>query len=80
MGTTAVYGRAEAIVVETGMRTELGKVAGMLHETEDEPTPLTKKIAALGHKLIWLAAGLISIVVLIGLFRGHRLGLLGDSD
>ncbi len=71
MGTTAVYGRAEAIVVETGMNTELGKVAGLLHETEDEPTPLSRKIAVLGHRLILLAAALIGIVVIIGISQGQ---------
>ena len=53
MGTAASYGRAQALVVATGMDTELGRIAGMLQTVHREPTPLQKRLAQLGR---WLAA------------------------
>jgi len=42
MGTFASYGRGEALVVETGMRTELGKIASMIQNVKHEQTPLRR--------------------------------------
>lgn len=44
MGTTVVYGRGQGVVVRTGMQTEIGKIADLLHQTKAEKTPLTKKV------------------------------------
>ncbi|HEU5115164.1 MAG TPA: cation-transporting P-type ATPase, partial [Isosphaeraceae bacterium] len=76
MGTTASSGKADAVVVATGMNTELGRIAGMLERTEREPTPLQKRLADLGRTLILLV---LSIVALILLFRLLRDGDFFDS-
>jgi Ca2+-transporting ATPase len=70
MGTVVTYGRGEAVVTATGMQTELGRVAGLLAATEEEPTPLSRKIAHVGHVLIAIALGLIGLVALVGFWRG----------
>lgn len=69
MGTSVTYGRGEAVVVETGMNTQLGKVASLLEETEDEATPLTCKIRHLAHILVVVAIFLVSLVAVQGILR-----------
>ena len=76
MGTAAAYGRAEAVVVSTGMQTELGKIAGMIQGVEQEPTPLQKRLAQLGK---WLALAALILVVIIfaqGLIRGEGVRIM----
>ena len=51
MGSTLVYGRGKAVVVATGMDTEMGKIANLLHGEEEGQTPLQKKLAQLGKYL-----------------------------
>ena len=51
MGSTVVYGRGKAVVVDTGMSTEMGKIAGALAEAKDEQTPLQKKLGQLSKIL-----------------------------
>ena len=63
MSTPVVYGRGEGVVVLTGMKTETGKIAKMLSESEDETTPLQKKLAQLSKFL-----GLLTIIIVVVLF------------
>ena len=63
MSTPVVYGRGEGVVVLTGMKTETGKIAKMLSESEDETTPLQKKLAQLSKFL-----GFLTIVIVVVLF------------
>ncbi len=64
------YGRGKGIVVETGMNTEVGKIAGMINEVEDTETPLQQKLNKLG-KILGVAAIVICIVIFfIGLLYG----------
>lgn len=71
MGTVVTYGRGALLVTGTGMQTELGHVATLLSETEDEQTPLARKIAQVGHILIAIAMVLIGLVAVMGLARGE---------
>jgi len=73
MGTAVTYGRGTAVVVETGMKTELGNIADMLQTVTEEKTPLQRKMAELGK---WLAIGafvLVTIVFAVGVWRGGEI-------
>ncbi len=73
MSTAVTSGRGRAVVVETGMDSELGEIADQVQRTEREKTPLQKKVGKLGTYLgvtgIILAVGLF----LLGLFQGYKL-------
>ena len=63
MSTPVVYGRGEGVVVYTGMKTETGKIAKMLSDSEDEETPLQKQLAKLSKFL-----GILTIVIVVLIF------------
>ncbi|MFB2767817.1 cation-translocating P-type ATPase [Pelatocladus sp. BLCC-F211] len=65
-GTEVVQGRATAIVTETGMQTELGKIATALQSVESEPTPLQKRMSQLGNTLVTGSLILVAIVIVGG--------------
>lgn len=69
-GTAVTMGRGKGIVVETGMRTELGRIATMLQEAKEEKTPLQKRLVDLGKKLSIAFLFICAIVFFIGLLRG----------
>ncbi len=58
MGSTVVYGRGKVVITETGMDTEMGKIAGALAAAEEEETPLQKKLDALGKTLSFIVLGI----------------------
>jgi Ca2+-transporting ATPase len=68
MGTFASYGRGEALVVETGMRTELGKIASMIQSVKHEQTPLQRKLDKLGKTLAVIAVVVAAVVALTGVY------------
>ncbi len=66
------YGRGKGIVVETGMTTEVGKIAGMINSTEKQETPLQQKLNKLG-KTLGIAALVICIFIfIVGLIQGKE--------
>lgn len=69
MGTTAVYGRALAVVTQTGMNTEMGKIADKLLNAKDEKTPLQKKLASLSKVLSFLVLGICVVVFAVDVLR-----------
>jgi len=73
MGTIITYGRGEAVVTDTGMNTELGKIATLLQEVEDEATPLQKRLNGLSKALALAALFLIAIVGTVSLLKGASL-------
>jgi Ca2+-transporting ATPase len=79
-GTTVAAGRGRAIVVATGMQTEIGHVAGMLDEVTVEQTPLQRELDRLGVVLGRLVVGLaIVMIAIIFAFSGdHRIGAVID--
>ncbi len=73
MGTAVSYGRGLALVVATGMDTELGRIASMLQKVQHEPTPLQKRLRQLGRWLALAALVLVGIIFAEGLIRGEDL-------
>lgn len=73
MGTTINAGRGKAIVVETGMKTQLGRIAELLDEAVPGATPLQKRLNKLGKVLGASAAAIVALVFLIGYLRGEDL-------
>ena len=64
------YGRGKAIVVETGMNTEVGKIAGMINSTEKQETPLQRRLNSLGKTLGIAALSICAVIFVIGLLQG----------
>lgn len=68
-GSTIAYGRGKAIVVATGMDTEMGKIAKALQSTIDEKTPLQKKMAEISKMLTKLVVGISIFVFIFGIIK-----------
>ncbi len=66
------YGRGKGIVVETGMTTEVGKIAGMLDSTEEQITPLQEKLNKLGKTLGVAALAICVFIFAVGLIQGKE--------
>lgn len=76
MNTTVTRGRGELVVTATGMRTEIGRIAGLLRETETDKTPLQKQLEGLAHSLAKLSGVIVAAVFAIGLLRGNSVSEL----
>ena len=66
-GTVATYGRGRAVVVATGMATEVGRIAGLLEAAEKEPTPLQQELDRTGKRLTVIMLGICAAVFAAGL-------------
>jgi len=71
-GTTVVYGRGKAVVTATGMNTEFGKIAKMVQVTEEEETPLEKRMATVGKWIGILCIAVCLTVAAIGIVEGRK--------
>jgi Ca2+-transporting ATPase len=70
-GTEVVQGRGKVLVTNTGMQTELGKIAAMLQSVESEPTPLQQRMTQLGNVLVSGSLVLVAIVVIGGIIQAR---------
>lgn len=68
-GCSITYGTATAVVVATGMDTEMGKIAGLLEGEKNTQTPLQKKLAGLGKYLGFMALGACAVIFVVGLLN-----------
>jgi Ca2+-transporting ATPase len=72
-GTVAVSGKGFMIVTETGIQTELGKIASLLQQGNEEQTPLQKRLQELGTRLVCVCIGIVLLVFCLGYLRGTPL-------
>ncbi|BBD57301.1 cation-transporting ATPase [Nostoc sp. HK-01] len=77
-GTEVVQGRGKVLVTNTGMTTELGKIATMLQSVETEPTPLQQRMTQLGNVLVSGSLILVAIVVIGGIIQARGFSNLQD--
>ncbi|HOV79905.1 MAG TPA: calcium-translocating P-type ATPase, SERCA-type [Bacillota bacterium] len=73
MGTTATGGRGKAVVVATGMKTQLGRIAQLLDEAVQESTPLQQRLEKMGKTLGMVALAIVALVFFLGLWRRENL-------
>ena len=71
MGTILTNGQAEAVVVSTGKNTELGRIATMLKEVDDQKTPLQLRLERLSKQIGVGVLIIVSIILLFGIYKGH---------
>lgn len=82
MGTVVLTGKTLTKVTQTGMKTEMGKIAGMLQDIEGDTSPLKEKLNALGKILVILCIIICAVVTIMGVWRGqnkYEMFLLGVS-
>ncbi len=70
MGTSVTHGRAAAVVVSTGMKTQMGAIAAALRDVEEERTPVEKSIATLSRYIIVLVMLVVGALAAVGYYRG----------
>lgn len=76
MGTIVTYGRGEAIVTDTGMNSQLGKIADMLQSVGSEKTPLQRRLEQLGRGLAVASLAIVAVVFLFGILRGEDVRIM----
>ncbi|MGN1409896.1 MAG: cation-translocating P-type ATPase [Eubacteriales bacterium] len=69
MGSSVSYGRGTVVITETGMNTEMGKIADALTKAEDGETPLQKKLNQLSKVLTWLVLGICVVIFGVQLIK-----------
>lgn len=73
MGTSVASGKARAVITDTGMNTELGRIAGMIQEIGREATPLQRKLEEFGKWIVYLCFVLVGLVFLLEWIRGGKI-------
>lgn len=70
-GTAVTRGSAVAVVVGTGMETELGGISTLVEQAQEAATPLEKRLDALAQRLVWVVLGIVVVVAGLGVMRGN---------
>lgn len=73
MGTIVTRGRGKAIVTSTGMNTEMGRIADMIQNIEEDGTPLQKRLESLGRFIVFGCLIICAIVSVTGILRGKEI-------
>ncbi|MDV4149679.1 calcium-translocating P-type ATPase, SERCA-type [Clostridium sp. AL.422] len=82
MGTTILKGRGALLIDSIGMNTEMGKIANLLDNIEEEKSPLRERLDSLGKILVALCLAICAVVTVLGIIRGNEITemfLLGVS-
>ncbi len=69
MGSSIAYGRGKAVVVATGMQTEMGKIADAISQAKDGKTPLQIQLAKLSKVLTWIVLGICAVIFAVGVLK-----------
>lgn len=72
-GTSVIGGRVSAVVVATGMQTQMGQIACLLNDVYDEKTNLQRQLEYLGRKVTFLVVASVGMIAIISLLRGHSI-------
>jgi Ca2+-transporting ATPase len=78
-GTTVVAGIGRAVVAATGPLTEVGRIGVLASTVKLEPTPLERRLDALGHRLVWLTLGVAAVVASLALAHGLPLDVVVET-
>ncbi len=70
-GTIVLYGRGRAVVTDTGMQTQLGRIARLVSEIKEEETPLQQRLDKVGQLLVYISLAIVAIIFPLGLLRGN---------
>lgn len=78
-GTVVTRGRGVAVIVATGMHTQLGEITELVAEAGADSTPLERKLDQLGRRLVWLTLGVAAVVTTLGVLAGRDLALMVET-
>ncbi|MBY0275849.1 cation-translocating P-type ATPase [Candidatus Binatia bacterium] len=70
LGTSVTSGTGRAVVVATGMETEVGRIAGLLETASGGDTPLKRRLDQVARRLLWACAAIVVLVFILGVARG----------
>jgi Ca2+-transporting ATPase len=79
LGTTVLAGTGAAIVMATGVGTQLGRLGQLVARVGDRATPLERQVEGLGRRLIVVALGACAIVTVVGILHGQPVGLMLET-
>ncbi len=78
-GTAVTRGSGEAVVVSTGMHTEIGQVSELVEEAEEETSPIENRMNRLGNRLIWVTIAIAGVVSFLGIWRDKDVLLMVET-
>ena len=78
-GTAVTAGSGKGLVAATGLDTELGRISSLAEEAEEEISPLERRLAGLGHRLIWITLAVAVLVAVTGIVAGKELLLIMET-
>ena len=78
-GTAVTRGSGEAVVIATGLASELGKITALVSETDAAVTPLERRLEYLGRRLIWVTLGIVGVLFGIGVLTGREFAIMLET-